>query len=113
MQPPSLQELHAGVEAWRVLVLGDRLGGLPLLQHCLHSRLDRFRHTKCTSAAILPASCLACSRHTKRICTMLKCVGQINLLGQLALWRAVSTLWSKYQSSSLCWALAQPLVEAT
>ncbi len=68
------------------------------------------------SARLLPYclhSCLACSRHTKRICTMLKCVVQINLLGQLALWRAMSTLWSKQQSSSLCWALAQPLVEAT
>ena len=39
------------------------------------------------SACLLPYclhSCLACSRHTKRICTVLKCVVQINLLGQLA-----------------------------
>ena len=33
--PRLLQELHAGGETWRILVLGYRLGGLPQ-QHCLH-----------------------------------------------------------------------------
>ena len=80
----SLQELHAGGEAWRILVVGDRLGGAPtacmpahdhaskasdtsiasLQQPRLHFCLGHPRPGACMAAAALPALPLACFRKT-------------------------------------------------
>ena len=40
-RPPSLQELHAGGEARRILVVGDRLGGAPTacMPACKYARI--------------------------------------------------------------------------